>query len=481
MITPLSQCLGCFHGKNIGGTLGMPYEGRSGYLELSYYQPVPNSPAPNDDLDLQIVWLQHVKEYGLAVNSRLLGQAWLDHIDAHPDEYGVALWNLRRGLQPPLTGSHNNWFTNGMGAAIRSEIWASLFPGQPATAAWYAWQDSQVDHAGDGIYAEVFLAAMQSRLYQSRDLADAIAVGLSFLPDDSRLKHALRSVIATHAEGVAYAAGRDRAMALWGSHNFADCIMNLCSIMLGLLYGGGDFERSILAAVNCGEDTDCTGATVGATLGILLGEEGIPSRWRRPIGDDLVVGDYIKDLPAPATVQELVGDLLELRHRFAGQDVPALAAPFIPPAVAPFADAHPWRLDGRPFTAEGLWLPLARHVPDMAGRSLWLASHLVSPVTRHVQLMVVSPGMFRCYVDGVHFGVWGAQAPILPAFHRLLGGRVYNLHLQAGQRHEIRLEILPTSPTPDVLVAVGDSANRFLLDITWHDPVRQPAATILAG
>jgi ADP-ribosylglycohydrolase len=453
----------------------MPYEGRPGFLTLDYYRPVPTALAPNDDLDLQLVWLQHVKECGLAVTSQVLGQAWLDHIDAHPDEYGVALWNLRRGLRPPQTGTHNNCFGDGMGAAIRSEIWATLFPGQPATAAWYAWQDAQVDHHGDGLYAELFLAALQSQLYASRDLRAAIACGLSFLPDACRLKHGLRGVIASHAEGLDYAAARDRVMATCGSANFTDCVMNLSFIMLGLLYGEGDFERSILAAVNCGQDTDCTGATVGATLGILLGAEAIPARWRRPIGDQLVVGDYIRDLPAPATVQELVNELLALRQRFAGQDVPVLPAPFVPPPVPAVADAHPWRLDGRPFTADGLWLRLSRQVPELSGRSAWLESDLVSPVARHVQLMVVSPGMFRCYVDGVHYGVWGAQTPIVPAFHRLVGGRVYNLYLRAGQRHHIRLEVLPTSPTPDVLVAVGDTQNRYLLDVTWHDPV--PAAT----
>lgn len=476
-----SQTLGCFLGKNIGGTLGMPYEGRQEVLDLTYYRPVPTSPAPNDDLDLQLVWLQHVKEHGLDLDAELLGQAWMDHIDAHPDEYGITNWNLRRGLKPPVTGSHNNWFTCGMGAAIRSEIWASLFPGRPATAAWYAWQDAQVDHAGDGAYAEIFLAAMQADLYASRDLAAAIDTGLSFLPDSSRLKRAIRAVRVAHAEGVDYETARRQAMRSWGSHNFTDCTMNLCSIMLGLFYGEGDFERSILCAVNCGQDTDCSGATTGATLGILLGEAGIPEHWRAPIGNDLVVGDYILDLAVPATVEELIDDIGELRQRFADADAPSLDAPFIQPPIEPLSDNIPWLLNGKPIIADSIRVPVPEHVDTME-ESVWLETSVHSPDAGLAQLMVASPGMFRCYVDGEYQGVWGAQMPIIPSAHRLCGGRVYNLRLTADHWHHLRLELLPTSPVPDVRVAFTDMENRYLNNLDWRYPeAARTAAGATAG
>ena len=76
--------------------------------------------------------------------------------------------------------------------------------------------------------------------------------------------------------------------------------------MLGLLYGQGDFGKSLCIAVNCGDDTDCTGATVGAVLGILKGRSGLPQRWIEPIGNEIKTAAVSTLwLFAPATVEEL--------------------------------------------------------------------------------------------------------------------------------------------------------------------------------
>ena len=71
------KVLGCWLGKAVGGTLGGPYEGRPGPLALSYYDPVPTEMLPNDDLDLQVVWLEAIRRAGLPVDRRTLADAWL--------------------------------------------------------------------------------------------------------------------------------------------------------------------------------------------------------------------------------------------------------------------------------------------------------------------------------------------------------------------------------------------------------------------
>lgn len=81
--------------------------------------------------------------------------------------------------------------------------------------------------------------------------------------------------------------------------------MNISFIILGLLYGEGDFEKTLIYTVNCGQDADCTGATVGGFLGILIGAEAIPERWKAPLGEKIVTNDY-KDVTAPANLDELV-------------------------------------------------------------------------------------------------------------------------------------------------------------------------------
>jgi hypothetical protein len=132
--------MGCWLGKAVGGTLGMPYEGMDGPFDLDFYDPVPTGMVPNDDLDLQVVWACLLDQLETPRVSRaLFSEGWKKHINFPWDEYGVCIRNLREGIEPPLSGSYDNWFINGMGAAIRSEIWACLAPGNPRLAAAYAY------------------------------------------------------------------------------------------------------------------------------------------------------------------------------------------------------------------------------------------------------------------------------------------------------------------------------------------------------
>lgn len=104
------KVLGCWTGKNIGGTLGAPMEGRREIFDVKFYvQDLKGKPAPNDDLDLQLIWLLAVEENGIyQVNERVLGEYWLSHITAPWNEYGVGKENMANGLVPPLSGAFNN-------------------------------------------------------------------------------------------------------------------------------------------------------------------------------------------------------------------------------------------------------------------------------------------------------------------------------------------------------------------------------------
>ena len=90
----------------------------------------------------------------------------------------------------------------------------------------------------------------------------------------------------------------------------------LAFAMCGSLFSSyGDFGKSLCIAVNCGEDTDCTAATLGALLGILYGRKGIPEQWIRPIGNEIVtaclnIGELQGRLPA--TVGELTDRVMAL-------------------------------------------------------------------------------------------------------------------------------------------------------------------------
>ena len=94
----------CWMGKNIGGTLGGPLEGRMELMDIRGYTQTFIESVENDDLDLQLVNLHCIEQYGGRANSALLSREWLEHVHFEYDEYGHALTNMRRGIGAPLSG-----------------------------------------------------------------------------------------------------------------------------------------------------------------------------------------------------------------------------------------------------------------------------------------------------------------------------------------------------------------------------------------
>ncbi|PYI50486.1 ADP-ribosylglycohydrolase family protein [Paenibacillus flagellatus] len=292
-------------GKNIGGTLGAPHEGRMEPLDLTFYSSLPDGPLENDDLDLQLVWLHALEQHGARLTAKELAQEWLEHVFFPYDEYGYALTNLRRGLVPPVSGAFNNPFADGMGSPIRSEIWAMVAPASPGIAAQFAYQDAIVDHAGgEGVYGEMLFAAIQSAAFTESDRDRLLDIGLAVIPETCRTAKAVRDLRAWHGQGKSWTEARELVLAVHGSDNFTDTPQNVAFTILGWLYGE-HFGDAILKAVNCGYDTDCTGATLGAILGMIGGTAGLPAEWADPVGDRIVVSPPVKGFPAPADLREL--------------------------------------------------------------------------------------------------------------------------------------------------------------------------------
>ena len=131
----------CWIGKNIGGTLGAPWECRKHAFDFTFYHPVPEKAAPNDDLDLQLVWLKATEDRGIDPSVRTLAAYWEKYAAVYPwNEYGFFMRNYRRGLRPPMAGCFENYFVDEMGSPIRSEIWACLI--RYTLLSWFFFQAS---------------------------------------------------------------------------------------------------------------------------------------------------------------------------------------------------------------------------------------------------------------------------------------------------------------------------------------------------
>ena len=101
----LDKVYACWLGKNIGGTLGAPFEGRRYVNDLDFYRPVPERSAANDDLDLQLVWLKLLEDRGVDPSMEDFAQYWMDYLSAYPwNEYGICRRNMALGLRPPVSG-----------------------------------------------------------------------------------------------------------------------------------------------------------------------------------------------------------------------------------------------------------------------------------------------------------------------------------------------------------------------------------------
>ncbi len=291
---------GCWLGKAVGGTLGMPHEGKMGPLDLTFYDPVPKGVIPNDDLDLQVLWAEIIERVGPFISRHDLGRAWIEHTDFPWDEYGVASANLGRGILPPASGHHINFCGDCMGSPIRSEIWAVLAPGDPELACKLAYEDAVIDHDGEGIWGELFFAAIESAAFVIQDRDKLIDIGLSAIPAYCRVAKAIRSTLKWFAETNDWRKTRENIMAEYSRENFTDAPQNLAFVILGWL-AGKDFGEAICIAVNCGQDTDCTGATLGAILGI-IDPACISEKWKKPISEALALSGGMKNMNPPKTI-----------------------------------------------------------------------------------------------------------------------------------------------------------------------------------
>ncbi len=344
----LNKVSGCWMGKNIGGTLGSPFEWRRQVNHVSFYtENLGGEPLPNDDLDIQLLWLIALEEQGVDIDAHLLSEYWVMFLTPYWVEYGNAKVNLRMGLPPPLCGTFNNPYKDSCGAFIRSEIWACIAPGNPRRAVQYAYQDAIIDHGlSEGTYAELFTAGLESAAFVIRDIPTLINIGLSYIPGNCAVTGVVRLVQECYRSGLTWLEARNEVLEKFRSSAFRndpqyvspedlskgfdkgklgwDVPSNIGMLMIGLLYGEGDFEKTIVTAVNCGEDTDCTGATAGSIFGILNGLDGIPARWVEPIGRkiktaclDLGELGYFGDM-LPADIDDLTRRTEKLAHQVIG-------------------------------------------------------------------------------------------------------------------------------------------------------------------
>lgn len=241
--------------------------------------------GPDDDTSYQIVGLHALETYGPDLSCIQIGKEWVDHVPSGlPPALaeGLALERMKSGIKPPKSGEHK--IGEAIGGQMKGEIWGQICPGRPDLAAEYARRDGVVAHWRNGVYGEQFVAVMMSSAFNEKDIRKLIGIGLDHVPADSQYAEVVKEIVGKYEKGVDWHDVRNALIAKYP--NMCDPVYADAGIItLALLYGKGDFSKTISIAAACGSDTDCDTATVGALVGCIIGADAIPRKWKEPIDD----------------------------------------------------------------------------------------------------------------------------------------------------------------------------------------------------
>lgn len=238
----------------------------------------------DDDTNYTVLAQELIERRGRDFAPQDVAQLWLDSQpkSAYFTAERVAFCNFVKGYAPPASAMYKNPYREWIGAQIRGDFFGYINPGDPARAAEMAWRDASISHVRNGIYGEMYAAALIAAAAVCNDMMTVIEAALDEIPAKCRLRRDIDQVIAWHAEGMDVLDVMDEIHKLYDEHDQHDWChtnSNAMIVTMALLYGGGDFGKTIGYAVMTGFDTDCNGATAGSVVGIMLGEGKIPDYW----------------------------------------------------------------------------------------------------------------------------------------------------------------------------------------------------------
>jgi hypothetical protein len=165
-------------------------------------------------------------------------------------------------------------------------------PDDPELAADLAHRAASVSHDGEAIYGAQVVAAMEAQAFVEADINKLIDTGVSFIPHDSVIYRMIEDIREWHAAEKDWCKARERLAAHYGYDKYGgNChiVPNHGLIILSLLYGEDDFQKSLMIVNTSGWDTDCNSGNVGCLMGIKNGLAGIDAGpdWRGPVADRL--------------------------------------------------------------------------------------------------------------------------------------------------------------------------------------------------
>lgn len=241
----------------------------------------------DDDTNYMVIAQILIRQYGRDFTPYDVSRVWLARQpkDSYCTAERIAIRNFVNGYLPPVSAVYKNPYREWIGAQIRGDYFGYINPGNPELAAEMAWRDASISHIKNGIYGEMYVSAMIAIAAVTDNIKDIIYGGLAQIPATSRLYEQVTRLIERYDAGVTQEECFADIHEVWNDmsgHDWCHTISNALIVTAALLYGNGDYGKSICMAVETGFDTDCNGATVGSIIGMRNGEHGIDEYWKAP-------------------------------------------------------------------------------------------------------------------------------------------------------------------------------------------------------
>lgn len=299
----LNKIKGGWAGQTIGVTFGAPVEFRFQGTMMNDYQTLAwndsimkktmiESPGVYDDLYLDISFVEVFDKFGLDASAMNHANAiaHADYMLWHANQ--TARTNILNGLKPPESGFWiNNPHADCIDFQIEADFAGLMSPMMPNTASSICDKIGHIMNYGDGWYGGVFVSNMYALAFKSNDIRFIVAEALKAIPENTKYHACISDVIKWHKQYP------DNWKSTWFeiqnkwtddtgcpggvfSPFNIDATVNSAYVVLGLLYGNGDFSKTLNITTRCGQDADCNPSTAAGILGVMMGYDKIPAQWK---------------------------------------------------------------------------------------------------------------------------------------------------------------------------------------------------------
>jgi hypothetical protein len=290
---------GGWAGQMIGVSFGAPTEFR--YKEqiiegaLPEWKPERISNSINqDDLYVDMTFAKVLDDKGIDATTADFGAMFRDAKYALWHANLAARRALKRGVPAHLAGTpKHNAHANDIDFQIEADFVGMMAPGLPLAATEIAWRAGRVMNYGDGIYGGIFVSCMYSAAFFEADVRKVVEAGLACLPAKSPYAMTIADVLQWSRDNKDWKQTWKLIENKWNKREPCpagalkpfniDAKLNGAYIALGLLYGDGDFDRTLDISTRAGQDSDCNPSNACGILGIMKGYKRLPDSWKSGI------------------------------------------------------------------------------------------------------------------------------------------------------------------------------------------------------